>query len=49
MIENDIEQEVVFRPGQKFRVVEIVDDANVGAHAGYEGPSRVVVLESVEG
>ena len=48
MVENELEQEVTFKPGQSFRVVEIVDGARDGAHAGYAGPGRVYIMEAIE-
>ena len=48
VVENELEQEVTFRPLQRFRVVEIVDGARDGAHAGYAGPGRVYIMEAVE-
>ena len=47
VVENDMEQEIVFAPLQKFRVVEIVDGARDGANAGYAGPDRVYIVEAV--
>ena len=42
VVENDGEQEIVFRPLQKFRVVDVVDGARDGANAGYAGPAESI-------
>ena len=47
VVENEIEQEVLLRPGSKFRVAEIIDRARDGAESDYRGPNRVYVLELV--
>ena len=49
VVENEVEQEVLLGPGTKYRVAEIVDNADKGANKLYRGPSRVYVLEVVEG
>ena len=48
VVENDMEQEITFRPGQKWRVVDVVDGARDGANAGYAGPDRVYILEAID-
>ncbi len=47
-VENEVEQEVLLKPGTKYRVVEIVDNADKGANRLYLGPSRVYILEVVK-
>lgn len=49
VVENEVEQEVLLRPGTKFRGAEIVENADKGANPLYRGPSRVYILEVVEG
>ena len=49
IVENEVEQEVLLKPGTKFRVAEIVENAHKGADGLYLGPSRVYILEVVEG
>ena len=49
VVENEVEQEVLLGPGTKYRVAEIVDNADKGADKLYRGPSRVYILEVVEG
>ena len=48
VVENEAEQEVLLRPGSKYRVAEIIDNADKGASNLYRGPSRVYVLEIVK-
>lgn len=48
VVENEAEQEVLLRPGSKYRVAEIIDNADKGASKLYRGPSRVYVLEIVK-
>ena len=48
VVENEVEQEVLLRPGTKYRVAEIVDNADKGADRLYRGPSRVYILEVVK-
>ena len=49
VVENEVEQEVLLKPGTKYRVAEIIDNADKGADRLYNGPSRVYILEVVEG
>ena len=49
VVENEVEQEVLLAPDTKYRVAEIVDNADKGADRLYKGPSRVYILEVVEG
>ena len=49
VVENEAEQEVLLAPDTKFRVAEIVENADKGANPLYRGPSKVYILEVVEG
>ena len=49
VVENEVEREVPLRLGTKFRGAEIVENADEGANPLYRGPSRVYILEVVEG
>ena len=49
VVENEVEQEVLLKPDTKYRVAEIVDNADKGADRLYNGPSRVYILEVVKG
>ena len=49
VVENEVEQEVLLKPGTKYRVAEIVDNADKGADRLYKGPSRVYIFDVVEG
>ena len=44
MDDDEIEQEVLLRPGSKFRAAEIIDRAREGAESDYRGSDRVYVL-----
>ena len=46
--ENEVEQEVLLRPGAKYHVAEIIDNAEKGAGDLYRGPSRVYDLELIK-
>ncbi len=48
VVENELEQEVLLAPDTKYRVAEIVDNADKGADRLYKGPSRVYILELVK-
>ena len=48
VVENEVEQEVLLKPGTKYRVAEIVDNADKGTDRLYKGPSRVYIIEVVK-
>ena len=48
VVENDGEQEIVFRPLQKFRVVDFIDGTRDGANAGYAEPDRIYIMEAID-
>ena len=48
VVENEGEQEIVFAPLQKFRVVDVIDGARDGANVGYTGPDRIHIMEAID-
>ena len=48
VVENELEQEVLLAPDTRYRVAEIVDNADKGADRIYRGSSRVYILEVVK-
>ena len=48
VVEDEVEQEVLLRPGSKLRVAEISDTAEKGADKLCRGSSRVSTLEVIK-